>query len=467
MSHYYPPPPGVDRRANASHYPPPPAPPNYGGGASSGDSYRPPPPAYLPPPPPAGYDSYDRNNRSDRGDRADRYSRDDRDGRGDRYEPSRRYDRPRSPPRAQGSFQFRGSDSSRPPQGDFDFRVDKPNGVGDSYNSYRPADSRARLDPPRGPAKRPYQDRPSQSYGNRGRGRGGYAGRRPWKPFVAADRAILHTTENDKPKEDFADAENGIVYRSIDQLSDSDEAEMDMSDSDDESRQPTNKRARTGANGVDDGDDAPKWSNPEPYSALPPVDDTDKKRKDVVQLIRKARVQPATGSRTSLPADDGDFIRCDSPSDDEEAEDEEEFIDPLTYNRGASGAQGVPGAPTGPRAIDASQAVTVTTSAPSQVAVPKTQPALATVNAEKRVPPADLARYSDLGTRKRTHDDVLKLPSHARLKPPPGKPAGGSLVEEWRNKKNENPCPWVVVPVSEAQANVRCVKRYNISLAKS
>ncbi|KUI52914.1 Poly(A) RNA polymerase protein 2 [Cytospora mali] len=269
-----------------------------------------------------------------------------------------------------------------------------------------------------------------------------------------SDRAILHTTDNNKPTEDFAaDTGNGVTYRSIDQLSDSDEAEMDMSDSDDEPGQPTTKRARTIANKIDDGDDAPKWSNPDPYTALPPVDDTDKKRKDVVQLIRKARMQPAGGSRTALPVDDEDFIRCDTPSEEEGEEDEEEFIDPLTYKRGSSGAQGAPGAPTGPRAAGTPQPVTAAT--PGQVAASTAQPTPATNNIEKRVASADMTKSSDLGSRKRTYDDVLKLPSHARLKPPPGRPAGGSLVGEWWPKKNENPCPWVTVPNTEARTNVR------------
>ncbi|ROW08385.1 hypothetical protein VMCG_03093 [Cytospora schulzeri] len=451
MSQYYPPPPGVDRRANASRYPPPSAPPNYGGGGggAGGDSYRPPPPSYYPPPPPSSYDSYARNERSDRGDR---YSRNDRNDRDDHYQPSRRHDS--FPARNQGSFEFRGSESSRPPQGDFNFRVDKPNGVADSYSSYRPGDSRSRNEPPRGPARRFNQDRPTRPYGSRGRGGGGF--RRPWKPFVASDRAILHTTDNNKPTEDFAaDTAVGVSYRSIDQLSDSDEAEMDMSDSDDEPGQPTSKRARTATNHVDDDDDAPKWSNPDPYTALPAGDNSDKKRKDVVQLIRKARMQPAGGARTSLRVDDEDFIRCDSPSEDEGEEDEEEFIDPLTYKRDASSAQGVTSAPAAPQAVGAPQSVTAAIPGPSQVAASRAPPTEATSNVEKRIPSADLARSSDLGTRKRTYDDVLKLPSHARLKPPPGRPAGGSLVEEWRPKKSEDPCPWITTPTSEARTNVR------------
>lgn len=267
-------------------------------------------------------------------------------------------------------------------------------------------------------------------------------GRRPWRPFIAADRAILHTTDNNKPTEDFADAQNGVTYRALDQLSDSDEADMDISDDENDSAQPTAKRARTAGNSTS-ADEAPKWSNPDPYTALPPEQDPDKKKKDVVQLIRKARVEPAKSTRTSLLADDEDFIRCDSGSEDDG--DEEEFIDPLTYSRQRSNN---PGAPQPFPAVSAAQA---TSSAPSK--------ALATSTANKAMKRVDfdmdLPRSSDLGSRKRTHDDVLKLPAHAQLKAAPKRPSGGSIVSEWRLKKGENNSPWVTSQSSTTQINVR------------
>lgn len=267
-------------------------------------------------------------------------------------------------------------------------------------------------------------------------------GRRPWRPFIAADRAILHTTDNNKPTEDFADAQNGVTYRALDQLSDSDEADMDISDDENDSAQPTAKRARTAGNSTS-ADEAPKWSNPDPYTALPPEQDPDKKKKDVVQLIRKARVEPAKNTRTSLLADDEDFIRCDSGSEDDG--DEEEFIDPLTYSRQRSNNQA---APQSTPAVSAAQ----TTSSASSKAL-----ATSTANkAMKRVDfDMDLPRSSDLGSRKRTHDDVLKLPAHAQLKAAPKRPSGGSIVSEWRVKKGENHSPWITSPSSTTQVNVR------------
>jgi non-canonical poly(A) RNA polymerase PAPD5/7 len=444
MSQYYPPPPGVDRRQNVSHnYPPPPSARDFS------DSYRPPPPSYNPPPPPpSGHDSYAPSSR--RSDQGGRYSRSDPH---DRYQPSRRSDNHPLPPKPSDSYPtFRGSDSFRPPQGDFTFRSEKPRGVGDSYSSYRPDEPRSRRDPPRGPARGPYNDR--QSYRPNGnRGRGAYPARRPWKPFVAADRAILHTTDNNKPTEDFADTQNGVTYRAFDELSDSDEADMDISDDDNDSAQPTAKRARTAADATS-ADETPKWSNPDPYTALPPEQDPDKKKKDVVQLIRKARVESAKSTRTSLLADDEDFIRCDSGSEDDEdaedAEDDEDFIDPLTYNRQGQNAKGQ-GTPQPTAAAQAAYGPS-SASGKASMAPPASKPT-------KRVDfEMDMPKSSDLGSRKRTHDDVLKLPTHAQLKTAPKKPSGGSIVSEWRAKKGENHSPWVTSASSATQVNVRYVR---------
>ncbi|KAI3395027.1 hypothetical protein diail_1850 [Diaporthe ilicicola] len=447
MSNYYPPPPGVDRRSNASrNYPPPPSISHGYGGSSGGDSYRPPPPPSYnpPPPPPSGYDSYAPNHRNDHGDRYSRNGRDDRDN---HYQPSRRADNHPLPPRPSDAYPtFRGSDSFRPPQGDFNFRSEKPRGVGDSYTSYRPDEPRSR-DPPRGPARGPHNDRQFRSNGNRGRGSGGYMGRRPWRPFVAAERAILHTTDNNKPTEDFAESQNGVTYKSFDQLSDSDEADMEISDDENESAQPGAKRARTAANSTA-ADEAPKWSNPDPYTALPPEQDADKKKKDMVQLIRKARVEPAKSGRTSLLADDEDFIRCDSGSEGEEHE--EEFIDPMTYNRERTRTQGVPVSTFALPAASASISFSDKAAEPQALAAPTASKATKRVDFDM-----DLPKQAGLGSRKRTHDDVLKLPAHAQLKSAPKKPSGGSIVSEWRLKKGENQSPWVTSPNSTTQVNVR------------
>lgn len=214
---------------------------------------------------------------------------------------------------------------------------------------------------------------------------------------------------------------------------------MDISDDENDSAQPSAKRARTVANSTS-ADEAPKWSNPDPYTALPPEQDPDKKKKDVVQLIRKARVESAKSTRTSLLADDEDFIRCDSGSEDDA--DEEEFIDPLTYSRQRSNNQ---------EAQQSTVAASAASSVPSKAsAAPAANRALKRVDFDM-----DLPTSSDLGSRKRTHDDVLKLPAHSQLKSAPKRPSGGSIVSEWRVKKGENHSPWVTSPSSLTQVNVR------------
>lgn len=467
MSHYHPPPPGVDGRSNASRYGPPPAPPG-------SNSYRPPPPSYAAPPPPSSrdYDSYAPSRYNDRDRDRDRdRGRDrgrDRDDRSDRYQSSRRSDNHPLPPKPQGSSNrdYRGGDSFRPPQSDFTFSSEKPSGVGDSYNSYRPSESNGSRNTRRGPARGGY-DRPPR-FGNdnfRGRYGGPSQPRRIWKPFKPAERAILQNTINDKPTEDFADSENGVVYRAFDQLSDSDEAEMDMSDSETESAEPTTKRART-TNQAASGDSVPQWSNPDPYTALPPTEDSDKKKKDMVQLIRKARVQPAQGPRNSLPADDEDFIRCDSESEGDDENDDEVFIDPLTYKRERDAGQKesapakvLPSITQAARATlpskpEFSQFGTTARTASVQVAPDVAHPPAAP-SRKRAADVIDLTNSSDLGSRKRTHDDVLKLPAHAKLKPAPKQPVGGKIVSEWKAKPNENPCPWIRAPTLEFSLNTR------------
>jgi non-canonical poly(A) RNA polymerase PAPD5/7 len=80
-------------------------------------------------------------------------------------------------------------------------------------------------------------------------------------------------------------------FRNIDDLTDSDEAEMDVSSSpEDGDAEPPRKKQATAANMLPE---KPKWSNPDPYTVLPPIDETQVKRRDFVKMIRKARVVSA------------------------------------------------------------------------------------------------------------------------------------------------------------------------------
>lgn len=380
----------------------------------------PPPPREPPPPPPR-----EPHRSSSHGGRANRDS-DSRWSRGGAAPASADY---RGPP---------GVDNYRLPQGDFTFRVDKPAGVQDT-DSYRPQgnrkgrnDRREYTSPERDsrPAKKsrgPPPGKPrtgpdARSFHDNKRGRGGYGGGyagRQWRPFIAAERELLKTDHNSTSEVAFFNTSGGVTYRPLDQLSDSDEAEMEISgDEAEASEEPSHKRARLAADQSASDNNTPKWSNPDPYTALPPETASQVKKKDVVQMIRKARVQ-AQEARTSLPSDAADFISFDmddtdasEASDDEEEEEEE------------------PAAPTAP------------------TVAPRTQPDLRLPPKPQPVKRPELilseSTSSALGTRKRTHDDEIKMP-HTRLKKATKKPAEGGISQEWLPARGLDSTPWMKV----------------------
>lgn len=190
-------------------------------------------------------------------------------GEKDSYRPNRRDDdfRPPWPPSeaSNGMYYFRGSR-------DEDTRRDY---------SYRPR--------PR------YQD-PRDRY------------RRPHNPARIAERPLLrlnHQVEDSSLLDPNAD----LKFRNLDEITDSEEEAMAVSE--DEGDERGAKRARTAANDSNIEKAAPKWSNPDPYTSLPPLSDADAnaKRTDVLKLIRKARVEAQ--NRTETVSNANDFISFD------------------------------------------------------------------------------------------------------------------------------------------------------------
>jgi non-canonical poly(A) RNA polymerase PAPD5/7 len=117
--------------------------------------------------------------------------------------------------------------------------------------------------------------------------------------------------------------EGASKFKPVDDLfiSDSDDdSPMDLESPDTEDG-PSTKRLKTG-----DDDDAaalaeekPKWSNPDPYYLIPPLDESRGKRKDVVHLLRKAKVETEkSGGVTNAVSRNADFIGFSD-------EDEQEF----------------------------------------------------------------------------------------------------------------------------------------------
>ncbi|RGP63884.1 DNA polymerase sigma subunit [Fusarium longipes] len=343
-----------------------------------------------------------RHSRSQRNDNRDRSFRDS-----DSYRPGDRYDLPPRPPPPRDDFRSGGGDSYRPrvPQGDFTFRMDKPPGMPEFPSDYRgpPSDRRG----------------PRRDGRGRGRGRGG----RRWQPPPhPSERALVSGATQNLPEERLG--EDGIAkFRDVDQLSDDDELEMDISSSS-EAEGPSKKRARTND---DDGsgDAAPKWSNPDPYTALPCPDESTRKKKNMVELIRKARIEEQE-AKAAATTEAEDFISFDLTEDEESSDEEEQEAPPPPPREPPPPIEQPPppppNAPSGPR---------------NDLDKPR-----APVN---ELMEARKAANSGLGSRKRTADDVIKPPDYGQLKKATTKPSKGVLLPSWQPKANEDPCPWDTV----------------------
>ncbi|KAI1106534.1 hypothetical protein F4804DRAFT_330142 [Jackrogersella minutella] len=447
------------------------------------NTYPPPPSPGPPPPPPPpqsyGYERYDRPPQPSYPPPGDAPSRQWND----HYTQDRRDDyqfrgpfsdlrRPHPDDRRRANGDYRDRDRDRdhdrdrdnyhPPQGDFTFQVEAPPGIEsyDSYDSYRPREREQR-------AQRTYDDeRPTPHYSRRdenarqsGRNNRSYRtddrrrqqysqapqrDTRPGRQYRTkpkpSARLLLLKKHDGNSELMLGDTAGRATYRDVDELSDSDEAEMDISDnSDSEVAEPANKRARTSNTTTKAEQDAPRWSNPDPYTALPPPDESSRKKKDMVQLIRKARVE-AEAKKPAAQIEGLDFISCDFSDDVGDAQSWTNQVgDTLHTLRGAE---------------------STTTSSPHQ---PPTLPlppsrekyfestgtqAPKSVAEGNRKKPIDLTASTSLGNRKRTFNDSIKLP-HTSLSLKPNKMrVDGDILPAWRPKDN-NPCPWAVIDHSK------------------
>lgn len=484
MSNYYPPPPGVGSGHHSS-LPPRPS-------KAAHLDFRPPPPHGLG----AGRGGSRGGHNGSRRGRNNDHDRNDRD----------RNDRNDLPSRP--STQHFGGATNVPPRGDFTFRAEKPAGVQDAQRQggdyYSPRDN-ARRDqgrdqggrdrdrrggPPLGPRSQQYAGNGGRRPGGTGRdhyngnsNNGRYGGRGGGQGvkfadlrFLAANRPILNQSSGVAGGliQDFVKDKNaGTTYRNLDDLSDNDEAEMDISgDEKNDEGAPPRKRARFAAKGADE----PKWSNPDPYTVLPPTDTTGVKKKDVVQLIRKARVQGEKAAALTS-GDTEEFISCgfDSSSDEDEMADE-------AGRKGGDKAMGGRLASRGFDQIgrngrigesDTAAANEITSSANKTAVIASPSSRVSPVDDASKATRAQQASLASLASndkpaaassslpsskntsslslelstsRKRTHDDQLRplyLPDHAVLKKATKMPVGGFIVPMWKVKKREPPCPWV------------------------
>ena len=122
-----------------------------------------------------------------------------------------------------------------------------------------------------------------------------------------SSRPLLRVRQ-DANDESFLQPNAVSKFRDLDKLTDSEEDEM--SESDEDSR--PSKRVRTQAIDSPRAAATPKWSNPDPYTALPPPPEATGKRTDVVKLIRKAKISDEADRETSELAKNADFISFDT-----------------------------------------------------------------------------------------------------------------------------------------------------------
>jgi non-canonical poly(A) RNA polymerase PAPD5/7 len=116
-------------------------------------------------------------------------------------------------------------------------------------------------------------------------------------------------------------------FRAVQDLSDSEGEEMDEDDS---NELPTKRRKVDASSAVVV---TTKWSNPDPYTTLPPVDENRAKRVDVVQLIRKAKVNAAEAEASkNAIAENNDFVPLDFGSDGSDDEDDVDHRNEYPFN---------------------------------------------------------------------------------------------------------------------------------------
>ncbi|KAJ5247346.1 hypothetical protein N7468_002329 [Penicillium chermesinum] len=278
--------------------------------------------------------------------------------------------------------------------------------------------------PPKDQGRRPGRDQYRPSRDRRARPRHEFTFR---APVPTAQRPLLSGKRETTPEQLQSAEGSGKVapkFASLDALSDSEEAEMEFSDdSEEEEGAPPRKKQALGldgsmsqheAGGLDENGrpltpaaapapaPTPKWSNPDPYTALPPPDDTQHKKIDMIKLIRKARLttteQP---KKNDAVVQNEDFISLGA------AEDKLDDSDSDNARKAPENA------PKGPRGLD------------SRITLPQ----------GSKAPTGPKA----MGLQ----DDQIKVPS-TKLKNPPRKfNTDGSIHRSWQPSKEQDTAPWM------------------------
>ncbi|KAI9803271.1 MAG: hypothetical protein M1825_002062 [Sarcosagium campestre] len=239
----------------------------------------------------------------------------------------------------------------------------------------------------------------SGNHSNQNQRHGNYSKRPPLRP-------LFHGTRQTTPEQfaGMALPENQTrKFLSVEDISDSDEREIEESQSDGsdsshderssrptdnnqtETQEPPRKRLAV----ADSASEKPKWSNPD-HAAIVATEEASKKRRDVVKLIRKARITTDIEPRAAAPAND-DFISLSLDGDlagDDHRDSEQDGAEFADQHRSTNGDE-------------------------------------------------------NLGNRKRTHDDVIR--SHGPpLRGRNGAMINGNVLQQWlKPEPGCTPTPWI------------------------
>ena len=308
---------------------------------------------------------------------------------------------------------------------------------------------------------------------------------------VASDRPLLRLQRN-VPEQLMAESKSNLQrFLPAEDISDSEEEDMQESDSDkggtvqvlirgsagaldlhDEQKgqangvgedlEPPAKRQalESSVNDLSNHTSVPKWSNPDPYTVLPPADDSQRKKRDVLKLIRKARItNDAENQVRSEVAANNDFISFGFEDDATSVNKEVDFQSSPHDTHRIDNGNSFASVPTGPKNQSGLPPFSEnmppgTQSLPMSADILGPPPGLSTLSGlqdgsggdgNDYLPLHEDDRNEDLGDRKRTHDDQIKI----EAKRPPRKKTkkdsqpDGAVLPEWVAESSTHPTPWL------------------------
>jgi non-canonical poly(A) RNA polymerase PAPD5/7 len=218
-----------------------------------------------------------------------------------------------------------------------------------------------------------------------------------------------------------------------------------LSDDDSEDEHPRAKRARVKSKSPE-SEAKPKWSNPDPYTSLPPPGESDAKKKDVVKLIRKAKVEAAKPAATA--AEGEDFISLNF--DDDFAQDDSDAEGGISLSGSVRGEPSLPHKPSfshldhlhpdrnlpPPPVVEEPKGVNM--SAPVPLPRLDVWPPPADVHGD----PSGRSQYHTGLQRQEAKDAVAPLRKENKKRKRRDDVALGDTIEEWRAPEGTDPAPW-------------------------